>query len=318
MPTRPSVTAEVEAIVGGATREKGVEPVTVYLDLALRDVNQYAPREVRSVLVGDGTDEYDLPATWSRGFSVIRRVRHVADNDFDAPAVYLPQENYAVEQARRLVSSEAVGSGDGTTKAFALDQNFADPKAATVTVNAVTQAATAYTITGGPGGSLLTFVTAPPSGEVIVASYYVDPPQIRLAVSPSASDVVVVEHTARHTLADSEASTTLSDDQAGALAHRAAALLLRAAAAGAIGLISQATDTDILAEIGGNRGDAYRRLADDEDKTFDAMMGIDRSNPAATGGAGKPVLVSVPATPNRANSRYLTHPRRSAAYGGGL
>jgi hypothetical protein len=139
--------------------------------------------------------------------------------------------------------------------------------------------------------------------------------QIRFATSPSSADRVVLEHTARHTLTESSSTTTLNDTEAGALARRASALLLRAAAASVSATIPAATDEDFAEPAMGNAAQQYRLLADDHDAEFDSLLGIDRKG--STGAPRfAPVLVSVPATPNRRNSSYLTHPRRGSEWRG--
>lgn len=126
--------------------------------------------------------------------------------------------------------------------------------------------------------------------------------------SPSSSDRVVVEHTARHTLAESAASTTLNDTQTGALTARAASLLLRAAAASVASSVPQGTDEDFVEPAVTNAAGEYRRLADDFDAEYRRLLGITDDAPST------PVIKSVPTTPGRRNYTYATHPRRGAAW----
>lgn len=139
-------------------------------------------------------------------------------------------------------------------------------------------------------------------------------PQIRFSFSPSASAKVIIEHTARHSLTESASTTTLNDDEAGALAYLTAATLLRSAASTVGATVPQGTDEDFASgAFGGGGTDAFRRLADDYDKAADGLLGIDRSGASELPPAA-PAFVSVPATPNARNASYLTHPRRGAEW----
>lgn len=131
-------------------------------------------------------------------------------------------------------------------------------------------------------------------------------PQIRLRISPSSSDRVVIEHTGVQTIGETGAETTVPDFIDTALAYLAAAALLRSAAASVNATRDQDTDTDILDFS--SHGGEYRRLADDYDQKFDRMAGIDRSTPGAS--TKPPVITTTRAQPNRRRSRYLTHPSR--------
>lgn len=232
MATQESIQAAVTTLAGSALDERGVGSVSEYVALALEDVSIYAPRVIHHVLTGDAGDEYDFPATWVQGFSVLRRAVYRSDADFDEPGSELLPEQYIIEQ-----------KADGTD-------------------------------------------------------------QLRLlTLSPSSADRVVLTFTGRHTV------TTLSAQQAQAVAQRSAALVCRAAATGTSGTVPQGHDADMVG-FTGTQGDAYRRLADDFDREFDRLLGIDRTQaPRQTGPA---VIVTVRAQPNRRNRRYLTHPHREA------
>lgn len=308
MPTLQTVLADARRIVGQAVDERGVDPLGDYVPMALRDLTRLSPRLVRLHITGDGTDEYPLGSDWVRGTSSINRVRWVPDADFNAPAQYLTAEQYEVEDARTTVTSEAVGTGDGSTKVFALDVPYALRGGATVTVAGSPVAESARVITGDADGSSITFTTAPANGAAIVATYFAAPPQIRFSLSPSTADAVIVEFTGRHTLTADDGASSVSDDEAGALSQRVAALLLRAAAASVASTVSQATDTDIVGMVG-SQADSYRRLADDADAAFYAALGL-AMDAVKSGAAGGPQIVSVPSQPNRRNNYYLTHPRR--------
>lgn len=307
MPTRQTILTEAAALVGDAVRERGVSELGTYVDIALRDLDRYSPRHAKTTITGDGTDEYDLGDRWDAGFSMVERVRWVPGADFNTKAIWLTKEQYEVEFAHALRSAEAVGTGDGTTKEFALDYPFAVEEGAAVTVSAV--AVTAIEIEGGEDASTLTFDAAPANAAAIVATYYTEQPQIRFAFSPSSSDRVVVEHTTRHAITDNVGSTTLNDRQAAALAHKAAALLLLAAAGSMAATVAQNTDSDFVGQAVGTAGDAYRRLADVQNKAFFEALGVSEDQQGGTA-ASAPVFCSVPATPNARNNDYLTHPRR--------
>jgi hypothetical protein len=134
--------------------------------------------------------------------------------------------------------------------------------------------------------------------------------QIRfLTVTPPASAKVILEHTAVHTLS-TNALTTLSDREAGAVEYCAAALLLRAAAASVAGVAPQSSDMDFASSALQNAADAYRRLADDMDARFREALGL----PADGSVAARPVVITSPGTSNARNFRRLTHPRRGASW----
>lgn len=234
MPSTLTIETDVRAIASGAAEHPGVAGVGVYVDLARRDVERASPRVYKQTITGDGTDEYALSSPWERGFSTIRHVRWVADNDFNAVPEWLVPEQYEVE----------------------------------------------YDSSGNS--------------------------QIRLSRSPSSSDRVVVEFTARHTLTTSTSTTTVNDTEASALAYRAAALLLRAAATRAATTTPQATDADFAVGAIASQAGEFRRLADDADAEYRRLLGITEDAPST------PAFSSVPASPNYRNWRTMTHPRRMA------
>ena len=135
-------------------------------------------------------------------------------------------------------------------------------------------------------------------------------PQIRFSLSPSTSDRVVVEHTARHTLTDATATTTVNDTEASATARRAAVLLLRAAAASVNSRVPQGTDEDFAEPGIGSAAAEYRRLADDYQKEYESLLGIGADVPFVA------TYASTSANYNRRNESPLTHPRRSASWQG--
>lgn len=97
MPTRQSVIAEVQALIGRAARERDVKGIEEYVALGLRDVDRYSTYKVKTTLTGDASDEYAIGSAWADGFSVVERVRWVPDNDFNATAQWLMPEQYEVE-----------------------------------------------------------------------------------------------------------------------------------------------------------------------------------------------------------------------------
>lgn len=59
------------------------------------------PRRVVYKFAGDGTDEYDLPATWIDGQSIldpVRGVRRVPGKDYNRPADYATEAEYALDR----------------------------------------------------------------------------------------------------------------------------------------------------------------------------------------------------------------------------
>lgn len=237
MPDLQTSVAAVKRLVGTAHEAKGVSPVTDFLTAALRDLTRVSPYQTRTTLTGDGTDEYPLGALWTRGISVISRVRYLADGDYN-------------ERPRELESDEY----DATE------------------------------VTSG-GAAQIRF----------------------LSFTPATSSKVIIDHTAAHTLSTA-ATTTLSDQEAGAVEYLAAALLLRAAAASVAGVAPQSSDMDFASSAVQNAADAYRRLADDMDAKYRDAMGL----PADGSTAARPVLVTTSAQSNRRNFSRVTHPRRGA------
>lgn len=70
-------------------------------------------------------------------------------------------------------TSEAVGTGDGSTTAFALDCKHIDSSTLAVTKNGVAQTGggTDYTFSGNNTAPIITFNSAPTAGHAIVATY---------------------------------------------------------------------------------------------------------------------------------------------------
>lgn len=75
-------------------------------------------------------------------------------------------------QRYRVVTLEAVGTGDGTTTAFALDSRYIDASTLLVYKAAVLQTLTThYTFSGNNTAPLITFLSAPTGGQAITATY---------------------------------------------------------------------------------------------------------------------------------------------------
>lgn len=98
MPNLDTSVAAVKRLVGTAHEAKGVAHVTEFLTAALRDLTRVSPYQARTTLTGDGTDEYPLGSLWTRGVSVISRVRYLADGDYnETPQELQPEEYDATE-----------------------------------------------------------------------------------------------------------------------------------------------------------------------------------------------------------------------------
>lgn len=136
--------------------------------------------------------------------------------------------------------------------------------------------------------------------------------QIRFySLSPTSSDRVVIEYTARHTLTDSASTTTLTATQATALQYRAAAHLLRAAASSSASSAPQDRAVD-FAVPGTSQADSYRRLADDMEESYRSTLGI-----PADGSAAQPAQFATVPVEYSARTRgrvHLTHPRRPPSW----
>lgn len=75
-------------------------------------------------------------------------------------------------QRYRTVTLEAVGTGDGSTTAFALDSRYIDASTLLVYKAGVLQTLTThYTFSGNNTAPLVTFVSAPTGGQAITATY---------------------------------------------------------------------------------------------------------------------------------------------------
>lgn len=99
MATRQTIIDKTRSIVGTAKNERGIEPVEVYVSLALDKFSKLGPpREVEQTITGDGTDEYALASTWVSGFSVIESVAYWASNDTNEAPRMLRRDEYVVEE----------------------------------------------------------------------------------------------------------------------------------------------------------------------------------------------------------------------------
>lgn len=75
-------------------------------------------------------------------------------------------------QRYRTVTLEAVGTGDGSTTAFALDSRYIDAASLLVYKAGVLQTLTThYTFSGNNTAPLVTFLSAPTGGQAITATY---------------------------------------------------------------------------------------------------------------------------------------------------
>lgn len=82
--------------IGGEPPVRGLAETARFVARALARLNDVAPYEAEIEIVGDGTDEYDLPAPWDPSGSVITRVERYTDGDYDEPAEDLDQSEYRV------------------------------------------------------------------------------------------------------------------------------------------------------------------------------------------------------------------------------
>lgn len=74
--------------------------------------------------------------------------------------------------ANRTQTAEALGSGDGSTTAFALDMRYVDATTLQVFKAGVLQALTThYTFSGNNTAPVVTFVSAPSGGQAVTATY---------------------------------------------------------------------------------------------------------------------------------------------------
>lgn len=311
MSTLSDVVKLAERRCPAGTAVPGVSDTAEYVADALSRLNDVAPRQVKHQITGDGTDEYSLGDDWSEGFSLVKRVRWVTAGDFDTAAEWLAPEDFEVEFRRATVTAEAVGTGDGATKNFALDQDFAIDAGSAVTVNAVAVASSLYQIDGGEEGSEIRFTSPPADTHAIVATYYTATPQIRFFDSPAATDLVLVEFTAPHILTG--VATTLNANDIPFLADLAAALMCEAAAVAVLAVRDQDTQEDLALLDQGNRAEALERQAKRLRRSFNTHFGISDSENGGGLSEESPssfAMVDIDYQPTSSTRYRHTHPTR--------
>lgn len=98
MATRDGIIEKVTQLVGTARQERGVAPVSDYVDLALDEFSAFAqPQDVEQTITGDGTDEYAISASWVEGFSSIKSVHYWPSNDTNEEPQLIAPDRYVVE-----------------------------------------------------------------------------------------------------------------------------------------------------------------------------------------------------------------------------
>jgi len=104
MSTRQTLATKVKARAGGVDRLSGVEALAAYIDQCIpafsaAAANRGRTRKVELTITGDSGDEYGLGSDWTDGFSTVLEVWRWDDNDTTEEPVFVPSDEYEVEDA---------------------------------------------------------------------------------------------------------------------------------------------------------------------------------------------------------------------------
>lgn len=96
---RQTVIGKTGNLIGKAATERGVEPLQVYVELAVDEFNRFAkPRELEQTITGDGGDEYALDSEWDDDFSTLVDVVYWPSNDTDSTPTRVSLTDVQVEK----------------------------------------------------------------------------------------------------------------------------------------------------------------------------------------------------------------------------
>lgn len=95
MATRADFEKRVTTVLGGVTPPGHLSE---YIEIALREHEKFRPRILVQDITGDGTDEYDLAATFVYGASTVLSITRRDDSDFDEIPISVHEDEWEIER----------------------------------------------------------------------------------------------------------------------------------------------------------------------------------------------------------------------------